>query len=261
MDKHPIVHVGGDMESALNGKYTINIQSILKEAWALTLLSRKTINISLFFILMFGVFITLLTSNFLGGIEKVQQDPEASFLINIIITLVISPLIAGVEMFGVFASVGIKSQPRMLFSFLKSASYVSLCALCSMVLISIGLELFVLPGVYLVIALTLTMPLIIEKKLSPLKSILISLKVTRFQWPQIFLLHFILATVFFVSLLPLLFLINSPASIIGVAIFFFSMSYLAPMYYHMKGILYREIFGLDIQTVDKQTTINSTFSA
>ncbi len=111
------------------------------------------------------------------------------------------------------------------------------------------------------IALTLTMPLIIEKKLSPLKSILISLKVTRFQWPQIFLLHFILATVFFVSLLPLLFLINSPASIIGVAIFFFSMSYLAPMYYHMKGILYREIFGLDIQTVDKQTSINSTFSA
>ena len=78
MEKHPIIHVGGNMESALKGDYKINVQAILKEAWALTAIHRQTINLSLMFIVSVGIIGLLLSSHFLGGVENVIADPEAS---------------------------------------------------------------------------------------------------------------------------------------------------------------------------------------
>lgn len=261
MEKHPIIHVGGDMESALKGEYNIDVQAVLKEAWALTTHNRKTINLSLLFILSIGMLAMLISSEFLGGLESVMKDPDASLLINIVVILVTSPFIAAVEMIGVYTSVGIKSNMRTLFSFMRNATFVCLCAVLSMFLSSIGFQLFILPGIYLVIALTLTMPLIIEKGLTPFNAIIISLKATRFQWFKLFALHMFLLFALLVSLVPLMLLLNGSATIIGLCFFMFVMSYLGPMYYHVKGILYREIFGLKIQTIDNSTMINSTFSA
>lgn len=261
MEKHPTVHVGGDIESALKGDYKINILAILKEAWQLTLTSRKELNLGLLYVLMLGFLLVILLSQAFGGVAVLQEDEAAMFIINAIVTIVLAPFIAGVEMMGVFKSVGLKIHPRMVGSFLKHTSYISLCAIFSAFLVSIGFQLLILPGVYLLLAFTLTMPLIIEKKLSPIKAMIISIKVTRFQWFQIFSLYGVLFLALLAILTPIALLVSSPAGIVALVFFFVAMSYLAPMFYYVKGILYREIFGLHLHMVDKDMVVNSTFTA
>ena len=251
MEKEPVTHIGGNLASALKGDYKLNVALILKEAWELTQLSRKTINLSLVLISLIGVVLTGIVLNAYGGYEVALKSQQASLLINIITSVVLSPLLAGVEMFGVMASVGIKSQPKMLLTFIKYSASIVLCALCTMILTTIGLQL-ILPGIYILIALTLTMPLIIEKKLTPLNAIIVSFKATRFQWFNLFFLHIIIMFLLLLSLFPFMILANNAPgmAIIGFVLLLFALSYIAPMYFHMKGIVYREIFGLGVQAVD-----------
>lgn len=259
MEKEPVTHIGGSLTSALKGDYNLNVALILKEAWELTKLSRKAINVSLVLISLVGAVLTSIVMNAYGGYESALQNQQSALLINLITSVVLSPLFAGVEMFGVMASVGIKSQPKMLLTFIKYSSSIALCALCTMVLTTLGIQLLLLPGIYIIVALTLTMPLIIEKKLTPLNAIIVSFKATRFQWFNLFFLHLIMVLLLIMSLVPFMMLVTSAPNmaIIGFVLLLFALSYIAPMYFHMKGIVYREIFGLGVQTVDAQSIINN----
>ena len=69
MDEKKVVQVGGSIEESLQGKYNIDVPSVLKEAWQLTLRTRIAINVGLLFILIFAVIVSFAISNSLGGIE------------------------------------------------------------------------------------------------------------------------------------------------------------------------------------------------
>ncbi len=263
-EKKTVLDVGGSIEKAVKGDFTINQQSILKEAWQNTLSSRMSINLGLLVIFIFATIISLLVIDALGGYEVILEDPQASMIFNVIVTLLTWPFLAGIEMMGVLHSVGMKTQPKLVFSFLKRGSWVALCALISSLFVGVGLQLFVIPGIFLAVALSLVIPLVVEKKFSPIKAIIVSLQALRFQWFKIFSLYLILISLLIVSLFPLIFLAQTSFSVIGGIIFFFSLSYLAPFYYNIKGILYREIFGLQLISIDGVTlppTSNDTFSA
>ena len=262
VEKDPIIHVGGSIDSAVKGQYTINVKDILTQAWQQTISSRSSINSGLAMSLVIGMVITVIVSQFLGGIEVVLKDQQSSLLLNVIITLVVSPFIAGVEMMGVFHAAGLKSESKFIFYFLKRGSWVALCALLSSMIVTMGISLFVLPGIFLVVATSLSIPLVIEKKMSPMKAILLSVQATRFQWFKIFTLYGILLFVFILSLIPLAAFAKSELFIIPIVLFVFVLSYLAPMYYNVKGILYFQIFGMHVEKFDGDPTVqNDIFSA
>jgi len=259
-----VLEVGGSLERAVKGEFTINQQSILKEAWQNTLKSRLSINLGLLFIFIFATIVSLLVIDALGGYEVILEDPQASMIFNVIVTLITWPFLAGIEMMGILHAVGMKTQPKLIFSFLKRGSWVALCALVSSLFVGIGLQLFIIPGIFLTVALSLVIPLVVEKKLSPIKAITISIQSLRFQWFKIFSIYLTLVSILIVSLLPLILLAQTSFSVVGGVIFFFSLSYLAPFYYNVKGILYREIFGLQLISIDGVTlppSPNDTFSA
>jgi len=261
-EKISIVQVGGNVESALQGDYQINVKAILTEAWQLTVKSRLAINVGILFSILLGMSVSLLVSNYLGGIEAVLEDPQASMLLNIVVTIAVWPFIAGVEMMGVLHAVGMKTHPKMTFGFLQRASWVVLCALFTSVLISLGFQLFILPGIFLAITLSLTVPLVIEKKMTPMKAIILSIQALRFKFLPLFAIYFILLLSLVMLFFPLALLLESSLAPIGFMIFIFGISYLAPLFYNTKGILYREIFGIHLAT-DKSTealthTTNST---
>ena len=111
-------------------------------------------------------------------------------------------------------------------------------------------------------ALSLVLPLVVEKKMSPIKAISVSIQATRFQWFKIFSLYLILALAVLVAALPVAATSASELGFIAIAFFLFCLAYLAPLFYNVKGILYREIFGLQMQANTEQgNTINDTFSA
>lgn len=267
MEEKKLVQIGGSIEKSLQGQYSIDVSSVLKEAWQLTLSSRISINLGLLFTLVLCVIVSFFLSSMMGGIEHVINDPQASTLLNIVVTMAIYPFLVGVEMMGVFHAIGLKTNSKLIFAFLKRGSWVAVCALLTSVLVTLGMSLFFLPGIYLGVALSLALPLVVDKKLSPLKAITLSLQVTRFQWFKLFAIYMLLILALFVSLIPLLILAKTQLSVVGVVFFLFSLTFLAPLFYNVKGILYREIFGMQLLAVDApdgsdvQDQANDTFSA
>jgi hypothetical protein len=254
-EKITIVQVGGSVERALKGDYQIDVKAILTESWQQTLKSRMAINLGLLFSLLLGMLVSLAASSYLGGIENVLADPQAGMLLNVVVTVVIWPFMAGVEMMGVQHAVGLKTNAKMTFAFLNRASWVVLCALFTSVLISIGFQLFVLPGIFLAVTLSLTVPLVIEKKMMPMKAIIVSIQALRFKFFPLLSLYSLLLASVIVLMLPIMLLLESSIAPFGVVIFLIGMTFLAPLFYNVKGIIYREIFGIGIAT-DDATHIN-----
>jgi len=232
------------IEQAIKGHYVIDTKAIIAEAWLQTKKSRLSINVGLLFVILLGTLVSLIASNFVGGVEAVLSDPKASTILNVLVTVVIWPFLAGIEMMGVYHSLGKATQAKMVFSFLSRGSWVALCALLTSLLISLGFQLFIIPGVFLAVVLSLTIPLVIDKKLSPSNAIKVSIQALRFKFFQLLSLYMALFMALILLLLPIAFLAESSFGPIAIAFFLFGMTYLAPLYYNIKGILYRNIFGV-----------------
>jgi hypothetical protein len=257
-EKITIVQVGGNIESALKGDYQIDVKAILAESWNQTLKSRLAINLGLLFSLFLGMLVVFLGVNYFGGLEAILKNPDAAMLLNVMVTIAIWPFIGGVEMMGVLHAVGMKTDFKTTFSFLQRASWVVLCALFTSVLISIGFQLFVVPGIFLAVTLSLTVPLVIEKKMTPMKAIILSIQTLRFKFLSILYLYFILTLSLVVVFIPLALLLESSFAPLGIIILIVGISFLAPLFYNVKGILYREIFGISLATNEHPETVTSS---
>jgi len=239
------------------------VKAVLTEAWQNTLESRMSINLALFGVLFFGMIVSYIASNFFGGIDLVfeeaqTQDSQALQIINIVVTIAVWPFMAGIEMMGVYHAINKPTQSKMIFSFLHRGSWVALCALLTSLLISVGVQFLVIPGVILAVLLSLTVPLVVEKKMTPVQSIALSVKALRH---KVFPLMAIYSTLFMslvILVFPIILLIESSLAPIGVIIFLIGLSYLAPWYYNVKGILYRDIFGV---FVDENSIANDSVNS
>lgn len=248
VDNKKFIEVGSNPEKALQGDYQLNVVEIFKEAWDLTKVNKQPIISGLFFIVMIGMAFSLVASDYLGGMEEVLANPEKQMIINLVATVILWPFIAGIEMMGISHAVGIKTKTSYVFSFLKRSALIAITALIVTSITSIGFSLFLIPGIYLSVALSLTVPLIVEKGMTPIAAIVLSLKATRFQIFKLLQIYAMLLAILFATLLPGLAGIEP---LFSMAIFIGSMVWLAPLYYNVKGVLYREIFGVRMQVVSK----------
>ena len=247
-EKVSVIQVGGSVEQAEQGNYQLDTKAIFSEAWQYTLKARVSIMLGLCFALFLGMIVSYSARNYLGGMEVVFEDPQAGMILNILVTVVIWPFLAGVEMMGVFHAVGMKTHVGLVFSFLKRGSWVAVCALLTSSLISIGFQLLIFPGVFLAVVLSLTIPLVVEKQMTPMKAIVLSVKALRFKWWQLTSIYMLLIMCLLALLFPVALLADSAIAPLSIILFIFGMTYLAPFYYNVKGILYREIFGVKIAT-------------
>jgi hypothetical protein len=90
----------------------------------------------------------------------------------------------------------------------------------------------------------------------PMKAIIISVKALRFKWLPILAIYSGLFFILTLSLLPAISMMDSEMAPIGFVIFFFTLSYQIPLFYNVKGILYREIFGISV--VGEATSLEDT---
>jgi ABC-type multidrug transport system permease subunit len=96
---------------------------------------------------------------------------------------------------------------------------------------------------------------VVEKKFTPMQAIILSIKALRFKILHLLLIYFILLMALISLLLPVSLLLSSSLAPIAIMVFLYGLSYVAPWYYNVKGILYREIFGV---FVDKNTVTDNT---
>jgi len=258
VEKNSLIKVGGSIENAIKGEYHIDVAAVLKEAWQKTQQGRQAINLGLTFIFFLGMLVSYFVGEYFGGIEAAFKQPKAILLIQTIVSLFIWPFLAGIEMMGVLHAIGVNTKAKMIFSFLKRGSWVVACGFITSALVSIGFQLFVIPGIFLAVIFSLTIPLVVEKKFSPIKAMVVSMQALRFQWFKVFSLYLILLGILILSMIPMVVTGQSNLAFISIVIFIFALSYLAPFFYNVKGVLYREIFGLTLHKMENSTDNTSS---
>ncbi|MBC9251855.1 hypothetical protein A9179_16415 [Pseudomonas alcaligenes] len=147
---------------------------------------------------------------------------------GLILTALMYPFIGGINMVGIRQAAGQPVRFAEVFSHFGRTLPLLLAAILMGVLISIGYAVFILPGIYLSFALMLTIPLIVERKLSAWQAIVTSIRAINQHWFKVFFLYILLAIILILSMLPL-----------GIGLI-----WTVPMFIVAQGVLYRTIFGV-----------------
>ncbi|ALS98508.1 hypothetical protein [Lacimicrobium alkaliphilum] len=231
MQENKKLELGGTMSKALNGEFIVDLQAVLKEGWNITQVTKWSLVQALMMVFALVLLVVLISFNLIQNQGGDILDPNIQFYVELLITLITAPLITGLLMMGVNHSIGGVSRPSHLFHFVPRTLVLGLATLMVSLLVNLGLMLLVVPGLYLMIACSFTLPLIVEKGLSPWRAIYTSVRVVSHKWPQFVMLYLLFAVLFMLVVATL-----------GIALI-----WVGPLYYNVKGVLYRDIFGIAVR--------------
>lgn len=220
--------VGGSLENALAGNFTWTIGGVISEAWKLQ--SGAKLPFWGAFILYYAVVFAL--AFVLGWVFPALLGGVLTELLSqIIIGLVTWPMMAGLTMMAVKRAAGLPIRATMIFDYYPRTLPIFLLYLAMTILIGIGFVLLVLPGIYLAIAFSVAVPLMLEKNLGVLEALETSRKVITKCWFRVFGLVLLMTLITAVSALPL-----------GIGLI-----WTLPMMMLIFGIIYRDMFGVNEQ--------------
>lgn len=157
-------------------------------------------------------------------------------IIEIVGVVVLAPLFTGLYVMGVRAARGNKITVFEVFKFFPQVFLVALTQLLISILVQIGAILLIIPGVYLWMASVFALPLVAEKRLSPIQAIITSCRGFNKNWSSLLAIYGVMFLLF----------ITVPLSY-GLTIL-----WVMPLYFCVMGIAYAYIF--DEAVLDSSTT-------
>ncbi len=177
------------------------IGGVIRKAWDLTsgikgaIWGGLLITCGLILALTFGLgVLTAITGQFEAGAVELVSELVLSVLSTI--------LTGGLMFMGVKKALGRKVIWKDVFSGFKVSGKIVIATFLQMFLITIGFLLLVLPGIYLMVGYFLTIPLIIEQKMSPWQAMEASRKAIHNVWWKICGLYFVVGLIIVVSAIP-----------------------------------------------------------
>ncbi|GAC14763.1 hypothetical protein [Aliiglaciecola lipolytica] len=235
------------IQKNLAGEYNFDLKVILAKGFENT-----TSSIWIFFQMIFVVFgISLVIATIyikFQGIQTMEQFTQSHLMtLDLVIQLVIAPFTAAMMLQGANSHIKRLANVRFLFSTLPQALPICVVTGFILLLTKIGMTLFILPGLYLMIATSFAVLLVADKRLTPIDAIILSVKmVNRYLFPF--------------TILYFLFLILLILSIVSFGI---GLLLLIPFYYNVNGMLYSELFGYGSadETLQPDSAGDSTFDA
>ena len=235
------------IERNLKGDYQFDIGVIMKQGWQLTLLTKWTYMRMFIFIFGLTALAVIVIIQYRGITDISQMDRTTEAILNIVLTILMAPFVTAVSLFGYHASTGRSGGFYDLFALLPRSAIICIATLFVSVLVGFGFQLLIIPGVYLLVATDFTLLLIADKKLRPFAAIGLSVRMVTRYW-----LPFLKLLLIFIALTAVIILT------LGIAFFL-----IGPLYYNVKGILYRDLFGAAGTTPESNsnTTGETTFNA
>lgn len=234
--------VGGDIQRSLEKAYRLDLKSIFKEGWTQTRGHGWGLLIAIAGVLAFWL---LLTQVVLAPHLIADDDVSLTLIMSLLVTVLMSPLSSSLDMLGLQQSIGVRARATQVFDFFRHFARLGSLALISSVVTSVFGPLFALlhlpvmmaliPSAVVGMGLIFTVPLVLERGLTPLRAVLVSLRLFVHGWPSILLLHVVMALLLMLALIP----------------FGLGLLWLAPLYYNIKGILYRDLCGIGVEVSEK----------
>jgi uncharacterized membrane protein len=120
----------------------------------------------------------------------------------------------------------------MIFKGFSYAAKIIVATIMQSILVAIGFLLLILPGIYLAVGYTMTIPLIIDKGLSPWQAMEMSRKAVHKVWWKVAGLFSVMGLIYLGSLIPL-----------GIGLI-----WTWPMFIILVGVVYRFLFGKENKT-------------
>ncbi len=207
-----------------------SIANIIREAWEKTKGVKGTIwagsavmYLVLLIIIAGGAFLfpsvagepATLTEAFGNALFQTAAD-----LLSILFT-------AGLFLMGIKRAAEETIHWKMIFKGFSCAGKIIVATILQFTLISVGFLLLILPGIYLIVGYTMTIPLIIEKGLSPWQAMEMSRKAVHKIWWKIMGLFCLMVLIFMVSCIP----------------FGIGLIWTWPMFIVLIGTMYQHFFG------------------
>ncbi|MCC2603990.1 DUF2189 domain-containing protein [Planctobacterium marinum] len=221
----------GKLQSALNGDYHFDLKQVLRSGWELTQIDKASMVQGVIIMIVVALMV-MSAGRYISDLKGIDpNDPGFRLGLDLLMVILITPLAAGLMMMGINASVGGKNKLSNLFEFVNRSLTITVTAVMTAALVQIGLLLLIVPGLYLMVATGFAIPLVLEKKMLPARAIFTSIKVVNHQWLSFVKLYGVFAALFVLVIITF-----------GIAIIWVS-----PFYYNVKGILYRDIFGVENQ--------------
>lgn len=230
---------GGTLEDGIAGNYDFEIMDVIKEGW-----QRQSGMKGAFWlgsILLSVIMLVLMIGmSFVGvmalGVEA-GSDPSAAsgqaaafqLVLQVIFGLVMYPMYAGIAMMGINRSVDLPPKGTMVLSFFGFTISLFFAMALMTVLTVIGYLLLIIPGIYLSIAYSMTMPLIVEKRLGIWAAMEASRRAVTKHWFKVFFVYLLMSLIILVSYLPL-----------GIGLI-----WTLPMMIAVYGVMYRTMFGVE----------------
>lgn len=199
-----------------------DISSALNEAWHLISGFKSTLWGAI--LIYLGILLAVsIPFEFLG------KDSIVMMIVSqVVIGLVTYPLSAGMTMIGIKRSVGEPANAFMIFDYYSKTVSIFFLYLLMMILICIGLILLILPGIYLMVAYSMAMPLLVEKNMGIWEALETSRKRINKCWFEMLVLYILVFIIFAVAILPL-----------GIGLI-----WAIPFTIVLMAVVYRNLFGV-----------------
>ncbi|MCR9276383.1 MAG: hypothetical protein NXH85_00315 [Pseudomonadaceae bacterium] len=216
------VEGGGSIEATLAGDSELLVGDVLKEAWEKV----HGIKLPVLVALIGGtiaIYVVMAVLAVVIGFAGSALGSSVGFMLSIVIVfiayLAVVPLYAGILLIGLRQSVSAPVSVGIAFSlFDRTLPILGVVVLVS-IAVNIGMLLFVLPGLYLMIALLLAMPLLVEKRLGVIESLKVSAQLSHKQFLNLALIVLVVGIVVALSAFTIIGLIWSiPWALMAISI-------------------------------------------
>lgn len=238
-------NLGGSVERALKGDYQLSMVEIFNEAFKLTIkhfLSFTPAIVIMVFVqaLIFYIALKLQVPDLTIYIDAVK-DPNllttnlvwSFFIANFTYEVISAPIYAGVCLMGMSHAAGLSTGTSFITKGLQFTISLILVTIINLTVQALSSNVLSILSIYVSIAFSHSMLLICEKRMSVIQALLISFKATNKKLFTLFGIYVICSALF------------------ALAFVFYGVGLLLvlPFFLHVKGILYRNMFGIKLTIV------------
>lgn len=241
-------NLGGTLERALSGDYQLKMSDVLKEAWQCTLRHFLSFSpaIVILIIIQLAIFViafrmmvgdpSVIFSLFIHDAEIPAGVIQGILIANFSYEVVSAPIYAGVSLMAMSHVAGLKTKTSHITKGLQFTIPVIIATLFSLLLQGIAGMIFPLLSMYFSLAFSNAILLICEKRILPMQALWVSLRAVNKK---------LLPLAGIYALMMLMF-------VAGVMFYGIGLIFVIPFFFHVKGIIYRTMFGIRLQIVTNE---------
>lgn len=208
-------------ESGASGK-SFAVSELARTAWEMT----KGVKEEIWKALAAVLFVTVVAEMIGHLLGLNDRQGFSAHILSFLLGVPASLLSAGIMYMGVQYASGETLSFRMVRAVLPVAVSLILAIILQTLFVTVGFVLLIIPGVYLSVGYSMTLPLIIERGLTPWEAMEVSRKAIHPVWWNVFALYLLVGAAFCLSALTL----------------FIGLIWLLPWSVVLMGLVYRRLF-------------------